>query len=261
MADADFHTQSAGRAPHPAPTPSGPLTPAVRLRGVDKTFGRGEAAIQALKSVDFEAREGELLMIVGPSGCGKTTLLSVVAGTLDFDRGDVEVFGHHLHAIKPSAITAFRRSHIGFIFQSFNLVPTLSARENVCVPLLINGWKRRPAEEKADAMLESVGLHGRGADSPLNLSGGQQQRVAIARALVHNPRLVICDEPTSALDRDNGQRVMELLRAVARAPGRCVLVVTHDNRIFHFADRMTEMEDGRVSRVHDSHETYDGTHH
>jgi putative ABC transport system ATP-binding protein len=105
------------------------------------------------------------------------------------------------------------------------------------------------------------GLKGRGGDSPLNLSGGQQQRVAIARALVHNPRLVICDEPTSALDRDNGQRVMELLRQVARAPGRCVLVVTHDNRIFHFADRMTEMEDGRVSRVHTSHETYDGTHH
>ena len=234
---------------------------AVRVAGVSKTFGRGEAAVQALKQVVFDAREGELQMIVGPSGCGKTTLLSVIAGTLDFEGGDVEVFGHHLHAMKPREVTAFRRAHIGFIFQSFNLVPTLSAAENVAVPLLINGVARREALAKAGAMLERVGLHGRDGESPTNLSGGQQQRVAIARALVHDPRLVICDEPTSALDKENGRRVMELMRGIARAPGRCVVVVTHDNRVFHFADRITEMEDGRVLRVHDSHETYDGGDH
>ncbi|MCC7375488.1 MAG: ABC transporter ATP-binding protein [Verrucomicrobiales bacterium] len=234
---------------------------AVHVRGVDKTFGRGEAAVQALKGVHFDARQGELLMIVGPSGCGKTTLLSVIAGTLEFDTGQVDVFGSALHSLKPAEITAFRRRNIGFIFQSFNLVPTLNALENVSIPLLINGLGRKAAETRARQMLEKVGLAGREKDTPLQLSGGQQQRVAIARALVHEPRLVICDEPTSALDRDNGRRVMELMREVARAPGRCVIVVTHDNRIFKFADRMTEMDDGRVARVHDTHETYDGSHH
>ncbi|MCK6569459.1 MAG: ATP-binding cassette domain-containing protein, partial [Anaerolineales bacterium] len=147
------------------------------------------------------------------------------------------------------------------IFQSFNLVPTLNALENVSIPLLINGLGRKAAESRARDMLHKVGLAGREQDTPLQLSGGQQQRVAIARALVHEPRLVICDEPTSALDRDNGRRVMELMCDVARAPGRCVIVVTHDNRIFRFADRMTEMDDGRVARVHETHETYDGSHH
>ena len=223
---------------------------AIHVRNVVKTFGKGEAAVQALKGVDFDAREGELLMIVGPSGCGKTTLLSVIAGTLEFDQGEVEVFHHPLHSMTKRRITEFRGRNIGFIFQSFNLVPTLSVRENVTIPLLINGAGRREAEERADAMLEKVGLKGRGEDRPTNLSGGQQQRVAIARALVHEPKLVICDEPTSALDKENGQRVMELLSSITKGSGRTVVVVTHDSRIFKFADRMTEMEDGRVQRVH-----------
>jgi len=220
------------------------------VRNVSKTFGVGEAKTHALKGVNFDAREGELLMIVGPSGCGKTTLLSVIAGTLEFDAGEVDVFHARLHGMVKSEITNFRGRNIGFIFQQFNLIPTLSALENVSVPLLINGISRSRAEKKATEVLEKVGLNGRGHDRPTNLSGGQQQRVAIARALVHEPKLIICDEPTSALDKDTGQQIMELLRDVARAPGRCVIVVTHDNRIFKFADRMTEMEDGRVSRVH-----------
>ena len=227
---------------------------AVHVRGVAKTFGRGEASVRALKGVDFDAREGELLMIVGPSGCGKTTLLSVIAGTLLFDAGEVDVFGSPLHSLNQKETTEFRKKNIGFIFQQFNLIPTLSNIENVSVPLLINGHSRRSAEEKAGQVLEKVGLKGRGNDRPTNLSGGQQQRVAIARALVHEPRLIICDEPTSALDKDTGQKIMELLREVARAPGRCVIVVTHDNRIFNFADRMSEMEDGRVARVHENYE-------
>jgi putative ABC transport system ATP-binding protein len=228
---------------------SNPL--AVHVRAVTKTFGKGDTAVRALKGVDFNARQGELLMIVGPSGCGKTTLLSVIAGTLDFEAGEVEVFGSSLHAMKPRHVTEFRKRHVGFIFQQFNLIPTLTLIENVSVPLLINGSGRRQAEQKAAELLDKLGLDGRGRELPRNLSGGQQQRVAIARALVHEPRLVICDEPTSALDKDTGAHIMDLLRDIARHPDRSVIVVTHDNRIFKYADRLTEMEDGRVQRVHD----------
>jgi putative ABC transport system ATP-binding protein len=225
---------------------------AVHVRGVTKAFGTGEARVAALKGVDFDARPGELLMIVGPSGCGKTTLLSVIAGTLEFDDGEVNVFDASLGSLKARAVTEFRKRNVGFIFQQFHLIPTLTLVENVSVPLLINGQRRAVAEKKSRALLDKLGLEGRGDDRPTNLSGGQQQRVAIARALVHEPRLVICDEPTSALDKDTGAKIMELLREVARHPDRCVIVVTHDNRVFKYADRMTEMEDGRVNRVHDA---------
>ncbi len=230
---------------------------AVHVRGVSKTFGKGEARTPALKGVDFDARLGELLMIVGPSGCGKTTLLSVIAGTLEFEGGEIDVFNTSLHNLKNRDVTNFRKQNVGFIFQQFNLIPTLSLVENVSVPLLINGERRSIAEKKARALLDQLGLQGRGDDRPTNLSGGQQQRVAIARALVHEPRLVICDEPTSALDKDTGAKIMELLRDVARHPNRCVIVVTHDNRVFKYADRMTEMEDGRVERVHESYSHYE----
>ena len=225
---------------------------AVHVRGVTKTFGTGDAQTFALKGVDFDARLGELLMIVGPSGCGKTTLLSAIAGTLNFDSGEIDALGVPLHTASKRDITEFRKRQVGFIFQSFNLIPTLSLVENVSVPLLIGGMRRSDAEKKSRALLDEVGLAGRGNDRPTNLSGGQQQRVAIARALVHEPRLLICDEPTSALDRDTGAKIMELLRAVARKDDRCVLVVTHDNRVFKYADRMAEMEDGRVSRIHET---------
>jgi putative ABC transport system ATP-binding protein len=231
-------------------TPPSPNNYAVHVRNISKTFGEGEARVQALKGVNFDARNGELLMIVGPSGCGKTTLLSVIAGTLEFDAGEVDVFGSPLHAMSPNDITEFRAKNIGFIFQQFHLIPALTCAENISVPLLINGVRAKEAEAKAERLLETVGLKGRGKDVPSKLSGGQQQRVAIARALIHDPRLVICDEPTSALDKETGARIMELLRDVAKSPDRCVIVVTHDPRIFHFADRMTEMEDGRVANVH-----------
>lgn len=230
---------------------------AVHVRGVTKTFGTGEARTAALKGVDFDARLGELLMIVGPSGCGKTTLLSVIAGTLECDSGEINVFDTSLHALKNRQVTEFRKRNVGFIFQQFNLIPTLNLVENVSVPLLISGESRSSAEKKARTLLDSLGLEGRGNERPTNLSGGQQQRVAIARALVHEPRLVICDEPTSALDKDTGAKIMELLREVARRPDRSVIVVTHDNRVFKYADRMTEMEDGRVEHVHESYAHYE----
>ena len=231
------------------PTASSHADGAVRVRGVIKTFGVGDARTVALKGIDFSAAEGELHLVVGPSGCGKTTLLSVVAGTLDWDEGDVSVFGTRLDGMGKGAVTRFRRSNIGFIFQQFNLIPTLTLVENVSVPLLLNGAGRRTAEEKAALLLKQVGLEGRENKRPTQLSGGQQQRVAIARALVHEPRLLICDEPTSALDSATGHQIMDILSGVARAPGRCVIIVTHDPRTYRYADRITEMEDGRVTRV------------
>ena len=230
---------------------------AVHVRGVNKSFGDGERRIQALKGVDFDARKGEMLMIVGPSGCGKTTLLSVIAGTLTFDSGEIDVFDVALQGLKQREVTEFRKRNVGFIFQQFNLIPTISLLENVSVPLLINGWPRGRAEQKAGETLQRMGLGGREKDLPTTMSGGQQQRVAIARALVHDPRLVICDEPTSALDKETGARIMELLREVARHPDRSVVVVTHDSRVFRYADRMAEMEDGRVERVHESYANYE----
>ncbi|HVY72380.1 MAG TPA: ABC transporter ATP-binding protein [Verrucomicrobiae bacterium] len=237
----------------PGAVPNGKSEPAIRVCGVTKTFGMGDAQVTALKKVDFDARTGELLMVVGPSGCGKTTLLSVVAGTLNFDCGSIDVFEAGFHRMSPSEITAFRRENIGFIFQQFNLIPTLNILENASVPLLISGAGRKQAEAKAADLLQQVGLAGKERKLPTELSGGQQQRVAIARALVHDPRLIICDEPTSALDSENGTRVMELLQSVARHPRRLVIIVTHDNRVYRYADRMTEMEDGRVQRVHENY--------
>ena len=223
---------------------------AIKARGVKKTFGSGNSAVPALKGVDFEAQCGEMLMIVGPSGCGKTTLLSVICGTMRYDEGLVEVFGRDLHSMSAAQITAFRGQNVGFIFQQFNLIPQWNAVENASVPLLLNGRSRSVAEKEAQRVLTAVGLGDRLRAYPTQLSGGQQQRVAISRALVHEPRLIICDEPTASLDAATGLTVMKLLKDVACRPDRCVIVVTHDSRIFSFADRIAEMEDGVVKAVH-----------
>jgi putative ABC transport system ATP-binding protein len=223
--------------------------PAVQVDDVYKAFGTGESRVVALKGARFEAPSSEMVMIVGPSGCGKTTLLSVLAGTLAADSGNVTVFGEVLSRMKRSRVTEFRGSNIGFIFQQFNLIPTWTALENASVPLLLLGKRRKEAEQRAAALLEQMGLGNRLSAHPRQLSGGQQQRVAIARALVHEPRLVICDEPTASLDAASGKTVMELLKNTACRPDRCVIVVTHDSRIFGFADRIAEMEDGYVERV------------
>jgi len=229
---------------------------AIRVDNVVKSFGTGEARTQALKGATLEARFGELLMIVGPSGCGKTTLLSVICGTLHFDSGRIEVFDHDLSTMTTGQITRFRCQHIGFIFQQFNLIPTLTAVENASVPLLLNGRHQRDAEAGAAAVLDQVGLGRRLHAYPNELSGGQQQRVAISRALAHNPRLVICDEPTASLDAATGKKTLELLKERALQPDRCVIVVTHDSRIFPYADRIVEMEDGHIIGIHDDPKTY-----
>lgn len=223
---------------------------AVTTSALLKTYGRGEGIVHALKGVNFEARCGEFMMIVGPSGCGKTTLLSVICGTLDFEEGSVSVFGRDLASMSQSQLTEFRRDNIGFVFQQFNLIPTWNALENVSVPLLLQGKSRANAEREAIALMEKMGIGDKLKSLPSELSGGQQQRVAIARALVHRPRLLICDEPTAALDAVSGRKVLELLKETACSPDRCVIVVTHDSRIFSFADRITEMEDGHMKAIH-----------
>lgn len=228
---------------------------AVRLSGIVKSFGDGGSKLTVLKGIDLDARSGEIMMLVGPSGCGKTTLLSIMAGTLNADEGGVEIFGTRLDRMKSAHVTRFRANNIGFIFQSFNLIPTINCAENVSVPLLIQGVPARKAEARAREVLEKVGLGDRWHHRPTQLSGGQQQRVAIARALVHEPRLIICDEPTASLDAKNGTMVMELFDNVARVPGRAVIIVTHDNRIFEHADRIAQMDDGRIVEVHDVDKT------
>jgi putative ABC transport system ATP-binding protein len=222
---------------------------AVRVRGVTKEFGAGDSMTRALRGVDLDVPYGELLMLVGPSGCGKTTLVSIVAGTLEPTAGTVLVLGKDLVALGNGGKVRFRRENVGFIFQSYNLLPALTAAENAAVPLLIAGWRRSHAVDAAAEVLDRLGLGDRLANLPSELSGGQQQRVAIARALVHQPRLLVCDEPTSALDAENGRITMELIQQIAVQPDRAVIVVTHDARAYPFADRIASMEDGRIESV------------
>ena len=222
---------------------------AVYCRGVTKSYVTGPTRVIALRGVDLDVRTGELLMLVGPSGCGKTTLISVMAGILDHDEGECLVFSQDLRGMGQRRRTRYRGSKIGFVFQAYNLLPTLTAVENVSVPLLINGAVRSQAHKTAGRLLEQVGLADRRHALPAQLSGGQQQRVAIARALVHDPQLIVCDEPTSALDADTGHMVMEVLRDKALTADRALIIVTHDNRIFNFADRIARMDDGRITVI------------
>ena len=222
---------------------------AVFCKSVTKSYVTGPTRVMALRGVDLAVRTGELLMLVGPSGCGKTTLISVVAGILDHDDGECLVFKQDLRGMGQTKKTRYRGQNVGFVFQAYNLLPTLTALENVSVPLLILGAPRAEAQSRAKAILVQVGLEDRLYALPAQLSGGQQQRVAIARALIHGPKLIVCDEPTSALDAETGQRVMEVLRNAALSSERALIIVTHDNRIFNFADRIARMEDGRIVSV------------
>jgi putative ABC transport system ATP-binding protein len=219
---------------------------AVSCRDVTRFYGTGVGRVMALRGVDLDVEAGELMMLVGPSGCGKTTLISVLAAILDADGGVCHVLGRDLATLSQAEKTAFRRDNIGFVFQAYNLIPALTAAENVAVPLLVQGIPQGRALATARQALAQMGLGDRTESKPDQLSGGQQQRVAIARALVHRPRLIVCDEPTSALDHRTGVQLMELLRKVALEDDRSLVIVTHDSRIFEFADRIAEMDDGRI---------------
>lgn len=224
---------------------------AVECQGVTKSFAAAGGVVRALRGVDLAVPARGITMLVGPSGCGKTTLISVIAGILGRDGGSCRVFGIDFEALAPRDRLAFRARGIGFIFQQFHLLPSISVLDNVAIPRMINGETRTRARAAAAAMLDQVGLGGRGDDQPGGLSGGEQQRVAIARALVHGPKLVVCDEPTSALDHDTGDRIMALMRRMVDERGTTLLIVTHDARIFPFADRIARMDDGRIIGVED----------
>jgi len=196
---------------------------------------------------------GRMSFLVGPSGCGKTTLLSVIAGLLDLTDGALHVLDTDVSGLSDKEKVLFRRENIGFMFQQFNLLPALSAAENVSVPLLAAKIPRGDALARANDLLAVLGLTARSGALPSQLSGGQQQRVALARALIHDPRLLVCDEPTSALDAETGRAVMDLLASTAVRPDRAVLVVTHDTRVFDFADTTAYMNDGRIVKIEDKY--------
>jgi putative ABC transport system ATP-binding protein len=248
----------AGPAAHAIAPDAPPESVAVRLRDVTKTFGAGDQKVVALRGVDWDVFNGQMTLLIGPSGCGKTTLLSVIAGILDADRGSlVSVLGEEVSSMSGGRKTRFRRDRIGFVFQQYNLLPALTAAENAAIPLIVMGWERRKAVERAAEVLGQIGMAAKVDKLPSQLSGGQQQRVAIARALVHEPRLIVCDEPTAALDHETGHQVMLLFRTVAVRPDRAVLIVTHDNRVFHFGDRVARMDDGRIVEVRSQAATLD----
>src|SRR5947208_7640283 len=222
---------------------------AVVARSVTKEFGSGDTGTLALRGVDLDIAYGETTLLVGPSGCGKTTLISIIAGLLNPTDGDVSVLGQELAGLRGAALVNFRKQNIGFVFQQYNLLPALTAAENAAVPLVIGGEYRTKAVRTAKDLLAEVGLEPRVNAYPSQLSGGQQQRVAIARALIHQPRLMVCDEPTAALDAQSGQTVMQLLKRVAVQPDRALIIVTHDSRVYGFADRILHMSERRIERV------------
>jgi putative ABC transport system ATP-binding protein len=223
--------------------------PSIVCRDLVKNYGSGNAQVFALRGVDLDVYPGDLTMLVGPSGCGKTTLLSVLAGILQPTSGNVTALGTNLTKMSSRRRTEFRRKNVGFVFQQFNLLPALTAAENVTIPLILSGWSKHKALAEAKKLLGKMGMADRVDNLPTKLSGGQQQRVAIARGLIHHPHLLVCDEPTSALDAKTGHTIMELLRNVAIEGDRAVIIVTHDSRIFEFADTMAKMDDGRIVSV------------
>ncbi|KAK45605.1 ABC transporter [Caballeronia jiangsuensis] len=222
---------------------------AIDARAVSKWFGEGDARTYAVRQVSMQAHFGEMLLIVGPSGSGKTTLLSVISGILRPDEGDVVVDGVDLWKQSKDALADFRLKRIGFVFQDYHLFGRLTTVENVAIPLIL---KRQPWEDataKALDYLKIVGLADRASLTPVKLSGGEQQRIAIARAIVGQPDILILDEPTASLDGDTGRNVIEFVKHHVLNEHRCIVIVTHDSRIFEYADRVLKMEDGRLTHI------------
>ena len=221
--------------------------PAVQLKGITKTFGDGALAFQALKGIDLTVPRGEFMMLVGPSGSGKTTLLSILGCVLTPTEGELYLFGEAVHGRREAELPDLRLSYIGFIFQGHNLLPALSVEDNVAFPLELRGYTRKAALAEAREVLTEVGLGPKLKRFPDELSGGQRQRVAVARAVAGRPPLILADEPTAALDAETGQQVTQLLKQLSAERGHTVVVVTHDNRIFHYADRTVHIEDGLLT--------------
>jgi putative ABC transport system ATP-binding protein len=222
------------------------LPPILEAKEITKVLGSGAAEVKALKGVNFDLVPGELTLLMGPSGSGKTTLLSILGCILSPTSGSLKIAGFATDGLNAEGMANLRRQHVGFVFQAYNLVPTLTAMENVMLALDLRGAARADAPDLAADALAAVKLSHRESASPSKLSGGEKQRVAIARALAGSPSVILADEPTAALDAENGKAVMELLAEVAKDTKRGVLAVTHDHRTLEYADRIVRIEDGRI---------------
>lgn len=219
----------------------------IQAVGLSKWFGEGEARTNAVKDVSFDAHFGEMLYVVGPSGSGKTTMLSMISGILRPNGGTVKIEGQEIWTMSNDALADFRLHKIGFVFQDYHLFPRLTTVENVAIPLILQKRPWDDAIKEAAANLEVVGLKARADLPPVKLSGGEQQRVAIARAIVSRPDILIFDEPTASLDGDTGRNIVRFVREQILSDKRCIIIVTHDSRIYEFADRIVRMEDGKIT--------------
>jgi putative ABC transport system ATP-binding protein len=224
-------------------------TIAIEATGLNKWFGEGAARTHAVQDVSFEAYLGEMLYVVGPSGSGKTTMLSMISGILRPNGGSVKIEGSDIWSLDSDALAEFRLHKIGFVFQDFHLFPRLTTAENVAIPLILQKRDWNQALKEAEVDLEIVGLKERAQLPPVKLSGGEQQRVAIARAIVSRPDILILDEPTASLDGDTGRNIVQFVREHILSDKRCIVIVTHDSRIYEFADRIVRMEDGKMMGV------------
>ena len=225
------------------------MSSAISERNVTKEFVEGPNRVQVLHSVDFDVEQGEVVLLMGPSGSGKTTLLSIMGCILRATSGSVQVAGREVATLSERELPAIRLENIGFIFQGFNLFPTLTVGENVELALDLKGVRGSKAREEAGRLLDQVELAAKRDSFPSDLSGGQKQRVAIARALSGSPSVILADEPTAALDSQSGRKVMEMMHELAHKHGRGVVVVTHDSRVLEFGDRIVHMEDGRIAEA------------
>lgn len=221
----------------------------IEIRNLVKTYGSGAGAVHALRGIDLNVNAGEILMLMGPSGSGKTTLISIMGCILNATGGSVKIKGRETVGLPQSRLPEIRLAHFGFVFQGFNLFPALTARENVELALKLKGIRLGAARRASENLLEKVGLADKSGSYPADLSGGQKQRVAIARALAGDPPILLADEPTAALDSESGRTVMEILSGLSREKERAVVLVTHDSRVLHYADRTVHIEDGRIANT------------
>lgn len=226
--------------------------PVIQVSGLKKIYRVGDTKVRALNGVDFTIYKGEFCSIVGTSGSGKSTLLNMLAGLEKPTKGEIVIAGKHIENMTENQLVSFRREHVGFIFQSFNLLSTLNAEENVALPLTFRGMSRRERVERARKTLSMVGLNEHMKHRPTQMSGGQQQRVGVARALVLNPEIVFADEPTGNLDSNTSAEVMQLMRRVVNEEKQTLVMVTHDNHLASFADRIFHIKDGKIIQIEDN---------